>query len=1076
MVTPNLEFATKCLVPKKGEHVIARRRLIDLLHRQIDKRVQTLSAPAGYGKTTLLIDFAEELEAPVCWYSLDVSDQDAPLLLEGIVHSIRRNFPDFGQATLARLAAARDASQEMRGLVGTLTGEMFETIPDFFVLVLDDYHNVEDSALASEMLNLLIERAPENCHIVMASRTPVDLPALHKLKLQEKASSLATADMAFAPAEVKDLLGKHQGLSLTEQEAGALAVSTEGWIVGILLSSYSLRGGKPSEQIFSLSHEDVFRYLGAEVYFKQPPKVREFLLGSSTLENMDPEACDTLLGRSGSRALLKDIEKRSLFIQCIDEKRVCYRYYALFREFLQKTLIVENRELFMALHSQAALSAEKDCRWQDAIGHYLTVGLYGQAQSLIARMGQEYLKSGKWSTVARWIEALPENARADDHDLVLLHSQSLIHLGENGRAAQLLTKALSQTAEDIDWLFRSMALSWRSAALRITGHFNEARNDIEQAIALLTSHNGAPDVLGDAYRRLGTICAEQGQFQIALSQFNHALELFSSLLDVGQMADVHNSIGILYKRLGELGQAGIHFEKAREGWLETKNYGALALTLANVGYIYQRFGQYAIALDNMEAGIEKARMTGYRRAEACLLIGKAEVLRDLDRYDEALDSYNLSLDIAREVMESYYVICAKAGLGETYRLLGDIDKAEVLIKEAVSQADSQGQGYDSALLTTQLGVIEYERGHYAEAKTVLKDVCDELETIGDKDGLAKAWFHLAQAAFLEKKYTEAITNLRRASSLADELGYDAFFAVEGRKSVLLMEYAVAEGVSAERFTRIVGKIKLHRVESDRISRTGNQSGSPRRPEIEARALGQSSVLLDGQPISEAQWRSLRAKEILFFLLSSDGAQTRENITAAVWPDLSPAKAASNFHINLYRLRRALHPRIVTVEQGRYLINPNLEIWFDGLEFEKLVKASDSAVLSDAELIPNLEKAVSLYKGQFLAEIYSDWAVEKRQELENEYVKALMLLARLSSDRGQHYRAVGLLEKLVSIDPYQDEIYCQLIEEHLAMGNDMAASGVYKRYVEKVARELDCIPSARMRNLYKRILTGGFTNN
>ena len=157
MVTPNLEFATKCLIPKKGEHVIVRRRLTDRLHRQIDKRVQTLSAPAGYGKTTLLIDFAGELEAPVCWYSLDASDQDASLLIEGIIYSIRRNFPEFGQATLARLAAARDGSQDVRALVGTLTGEMCEAVPDFFVLVLDDYHNVEESPPARELLNLLIE-------------------------------------------------------------------------------------------------------------------------------------------------------------------------------------------------------------------------------------------------------------------------------------------------------------------------------------------------------------------------------------------------------------------------------------------------------------------------------------------------------------------------------------------------------------------------------------------------------------------------------------------------------------------------------------------------------------------------------------------------------------------------------------------------------------------------------------------------------------------------------------------------------------------------------------------------------
>lgn len=1051
---------------------MARRRLIDLLLRQVDRRVQALSAPAGYGKTTLLIDFASELDVPVCWYSLDTADQDSSVLIEGIVNSIRDNFPGFGDATLQRLAHAGDPSQSSRALAGTLTGEINETIPDFLVLVLDDCQNMQDSQPAKDLLNLIIERAPENLHVVLSGRTAIDLPVLNRLKLQNELSNFNTADLAFNPEEVRDLLEKSQGLNLNEKEAGELASKTEGWIVGILLSGYVLHGNKTRDQVFSLSHDDVFRYLGGEVYLKQPPEIREFLLGSSTLETMDQETCDALLGRSGSLATLRDLEKRSLFVQCVDGTGASFRYHALFREFLQKTLLVENRALFVSLHTEAAKYAEKACRWQDAIQHYLTANNYTEAESLIARTGPEYVKSGKWTTVTRWIEALPETERSSSPDLTILFSQSLIHLGENGRAARLLTQALSRNTGEGNWLFRSQALSWRSAALRITGHFKEAGKDIEEALSLLNSHESAPDILGDAYRRLGTICAEQGQFHVALNHFERALDLYSSLLDVGQMADVHNSVGILYKRLGRLEEASVHFEKARGGWLETKNYGALAATLGNVGYIYQRLGQFKLAIETIESGIEKARATGYRRVEAALFIGRGEIMRDLDRYDEALDSYNVGLDIAREVMESYYVIWAKAGLGETYRLAGDIDRAEVLIKEAISQANSQGQGYDSTIFTTQLGIIEYERGHLTEAERILADVCSRLEAIGDKDGLAKAHFHSAQAAFLGKQYGEAMEHLKTASLLADELGYDAFFAVEGRKAVLLLEYAVSEELFPERFSKVLTKIKLHRAENDRANRSGNRPGLARKPEIEAFALGEANVSLDSRPIAETQWRSLRAREILFFLLSSDRAQTRESITAAVWPDLSPAKATSNFHINLFRLRKALHPRIITMEQGRYLINPNLEVWFDVTEFEKLVSIVDNADLSDAELVPALEKAVTLYKGEFLNEVFSDWALDKRRTLENQYVKVLILLSRLSSNRGQHNRAVNLLEKLTVIDPYRDETYCQLIEEHLAMGNDIAASGTYKRYVETVAREMDCVPSAHMRSLYKRILIGG----
>jgi len=1076
MAIQDLEFATKCLLPKKGEHIIPRRRLLDLMHRHIDMRVQTVCAPAGYGKTTLLIDFAGELEAPVCWYSLDTSDQDMPLLLEGIVSAIRQRFPEFGEATLARLAASRDVNHEVRQLVGTLTGEIYKEIPDYFVLVLDDYHNVEDSESARELVNLLLERAPDNCHIVLSSRTTVDLAALHKLRLQELACSMAMSDLAFAPAEVKDLLSTYHGLSLTEQEAGTLAARTEGWIVGILLSTYSLRGSKAADQTFSLSHQDVFRYLAAEVYRKQTPEIREFLLCSSTFDTMEPEVCDRVLDRSDSRTILKDIEKKSLFIQCVDEKQSYFRYHALFREFLQKTLLEENPERFTALHFSLAAFYKSEGRWQEAIAHFLTARGYGEAVEIIKRVGRDFLKAGKWNTVSKWMEALPESMRLADLDLVLLYAQSLAYLGENGKAAQLLTQVLSQTGDDKDWLIRSQALSWRSGIFRVTGHFTEAKNDVENAIAILNKQHGPAEVLGDAYRRLGIICVEQGQLWLALEQFEHALELFSSLLDVGQMADVHNSIGVLYKRLGELERAGTHFEHAREGWLESKNYGALAMTLVSVAYIYQRRGQYDLALETLDMGLEKARQTNYRRIEACTLIAKGEVLRDLDRYDEALDAYNLGLDIAREVMESYYVIWAKAGLGETYRLLGDTDRAEVLVKEAIAQANEQGQDYESTLFTVQLGIIEYERGHCQNAARVLNDVCSRLENVGDKDGLAKTYFHLAQVAFLDKRYKDAISYLGRASNLADELGYDSFLVVEGRKAILLMEYAVAEGVGGDRFTRVVDRIKQRRRDGEKAGRSSRSTAVARKPEIEARALGEIFVSLDSQPVTEPQWRSLRAKEIFFFLLSSDCGQTRESITAAVWPDLPPAKATSNFHINLYRLRRALHPRILTVEQGRYRVNPNLDVWFDVLEFERLVRATDAASLTDEELIPSLEKAVALYKGPFLDEIYSDWTAHKRQELENEYVKVLLLLAKLSSNRGQHYRAITLLEKIMAIDPYQDEIYCQLIEEHLALGNELLASGIYKRYVETVAHELDCVPSARMRGLYKRIITSKAARN
>jgi len=732
MAIANAEFVTKLLVPRSREDVIRRQRLIDLLHDHIHLRVQVVSAPAGYGKTSLLVDFANDLDIPVCWYSLDTSDQDPRLLLEGILASIRFRFPNFGELTQSRLLAAEDVAREAAHLVGTLTGEIYAAIPEYFVLVLEDYHFIEDGELAKRFLNLFVDRAPDNCHIIVSSRTSVELPAIYTLTLQQRAESLGTSHLSFTPIEVKELLATHYGLHLSDAEANKLTADTEGWIIGIQLSTYSLRAGRLHREVLALTQQDVFRYLASEVYERQPYDIQSFLLASSTLDDMEPEFCNRFLGLANSRKLLHDIERRNLFTSRIDGEKAWYRYHHLFHEFLQAKLLEENGERFALLHCKAASLFEQDERWNEAITHFLTARKYDEALRVIKTVGEDFLKSGKWTTVSKWVEALPRDMRLSDPGLVLLHAQSLIHLGEVDEAARVLTKLLSQTTSTEDWLYRAKALSWRSAALRLVSNFTNARSDIRAAIRLLEQHGGPADILGEAHRRLGDIHTEQGRFRLALRHLRRALKLFSSVFDVGLIAVVHDSLGITYKCLGDLTKANTYFEQAREGWQKAKNFGALALTLNNIGLIYQRQGQYDLALDTLGLGLEKTRESGYRRAEACILISMAEVLRDLDLYDDALRLYHEGLELAREVMEAYYVAYATAGIGETYRLLGARDKAEVFLKEAISQAEEQGRIYEIPLFVTQLGVIEYERGRYETAIAIFLSACERLSEMETK--------------------------------------------------------------------------------------------------------------------------------------------------------------------------------------------------------------------------------------------------------------------------------------------------------------------------------------------------------
>src|SRR4030042_1229681 len=175
---------TKLLIPQLGSRHVHRERLTDILHNNIQKRLQVISAPAGYGKTTLLTDFVHSIDVPICWYSIDVEDEDPKLLLEGIMTSISSCFATFGQMTTSRLAATEDIRKDAPHLLTILTNEINDTIPDYFVFVLEDYHVIEHSEPAKAVLNLLLEKTPENCHLIISSRTQVELPVISRLLLR----------------------------------------------------------------------------------------------------------------------------------------------------------------------------------------------------------------------------------------------------------------------------------------------------------------------------------------------------------------------------------------------------------------------------------------------------------------------------------------------------------------------------------------------------------------------------------------------------------------------------------------------------------------------------------------------------------------------------------------------------------------------------------------------------------------------------------------------------------------------------------------------------------------------------
>jgi ATP/maltotriose-dependent transcriptional regulator MalT/two-component SAPR family response regulator len=1075
MSTINRVSNTKLLIPQLGSHHVYRERLTDTLHSNIQKRLQVISTPAGYGKTTLLTDFVHSIDVPACWYSIDVEDEDPKILLEGILNSLNSCFANFGQMTASRLAVTSDITKDAPHLLTILSNEIKDKISDFLVLVFEDYHVIENSELAKNILNLLLEKTPENCHFIISSRTQVELPAISKLILRNQVSILKMSHLSFSASEAKCLAATCFGKNLTSEDAARLVEETGGWVISLMLHLNNT-DQNGSCKLLEITQDQVFRYMTAEVFEKQSQEIQDFLLASSTIIDMDYELIEQLIPNVNYHKMMSYLARQNLFLQCVDEKTRHYRYHQLFRDFLQEKFRQDDSTQFKLLHFKAALLYERERQLLEAVTHYQSARRYHEITRLIKENGSDLLQSGKWTIMQRCLKVLPLNLNITDPELVLLNAQCLIHLGNIDDAQKLLTSLLNKPLGNKDWLLKAEALSWRSAVFSLGGYFRKAKSDVSAAIRLLEAHQGPAELLGTCHRRLGDIYKDQGQFFSALKHLRLAQRCYTSVFNIGELALVHNSLGVIYKRLGQLTKAKMHFEKAKVGWTKINNLGQLAATLNNIGIIHQRFGQYDLALDAFHSGFEKARETGYLRAEAAIKISIADALRELSRFDDALKAYDEGSNLARQSSEATFIAYATAGVGETFRLLGQYDRARVLLEEARYQTEDQKQPYETSLFDIQLGIIAYETGHFEQAKTVLNDAYKRLQSMGDRDAMAKTCFHLAQVSFLAREYNIAAEWLEKASDLADELGYENFLVVEGGKALPLVNHGITLEIGNGRFNRILEKIKAFS-ETKQLECAVDAPKAPdlkNEYDVKAQALGVTEVTVNNRQITDTDWRSNRAKEIFFYLLTHPSGKTKEQISTALWPDLSPAKGSSNFHINLFRARQALFPGIFILEGGKYKINSNLRVWFDVAEFEQSVILAGKNPPDKMENAA-LEHAIKLYTGPFLAEFYTEWVEERRRELENAYLKILSLLADIKVKKGNIIEAVTLLEKSIAIDPYQEDTYYRIMRLYLKGNNKPLALRMYQQYLNTLALEESDV-SLEIRNLYHKLLVRKVTSN
>jgi LuxR family maltose regulon positive regulatory protein len=405
---PEPTLATKLFVPLPRDKVVLRPRLIERLNEslQLGRRLTIISAPAGFGKTTLVSEWVAGCERPVAWLSLDEGDNDLTRFLMYLVSALQTIAPNIGEGVLGVLQAPQPPSTE--SILTSLLNEI-SAIRDKFVLVLDDYHMV-DSQLADKALTYLLEHLPPQMHLVVTTREDPNLQ-LARFRVRNQLTELRAADLRFTPSEAAEFLNQVMGLRLATEDIAALEARTEGWIAGLQLAALSMQGNQDIHgfiQTFAGDHQYIVDYLIEEVLQRQPAPIRDFLLQTAILDRLNGSLCDAVTGQPGGKARLETLQRGNFFLIPLDDKRHWYRYHHLFADVLRMHLMTEQPDQVPALHRRASEWYEQNGLEVDAIRHALAGGDFERTAGLIELTAPAMHRSRQEAILLGWLKALPE--------------------------------------------------------------------------------------------------------------------------------------------------------------------------------------------------------------------------------------------------------------------------------------------------------------------------------------------------------------------------------------------------------------------------------------------------------------------------------------------------------------------------------------------------------------------------------------------------------------------------------------------------------------------------------------------
>lgn len=1060
-----IDLPHKIQIPQRPHELISRPRLNALLQTSVQRKLVTLIAPAGYGKTSLLIDLANITPTRVCWYTLDMYDADPWMFLSYLTAAIDHRFP--GSVAQTTQIISGQGQTLLRSAVATLMREI-SAIRNEVIICFDDWHLVDEVAEISDLVVQIVSRCP-NSHVVLASRSYPSLPNQMLLAARRQMVCIDENQLRFYADELAAVITAECGTALSVSQAEELVKQSDGWISGVLLALQAARGNIEAVLAqHSIMSRPVQRFLAEQIFDSQPPDIQQFLCETAMLEDLTAESCNALLGRSDAGNMLERLLALRLFIS--EPVPGVLRYHPLFRDFLYQRLRATQPARFHALGLQVAADYARQGHWSKAFDLCSSIGDLAAARQLLHSGGENLYLHGRLETIERAFTSLPPDAL--DPTLLCLKAKVELDRGRTAQSQLLLEQALSHAG----YVSTPQMMLLQAVLDRIAGHYEIARDHAQQVL----QKTDDPALQGEALRTMGISLHRLGQTAEAITTLQRAQQIEQARGATAAVAQVQHELVVCYHAIGNLSAAEEIGRRAEVYWSTIGNQGRRALTRNSLALNQALTGRYAEAFTMAHAALRDAQDAAIPQYEVAVLSTLGDMYADLELWDRAISSYETALRIGGTAFIRSHILAA-----QVYVLVqqGYSARAEAVLSQ-LPEVVFQQQAITLLLVRAQIAasngdyatglVLAQQALEQARAKGVIIDQIralmmqawlyscansnDDVQTLAALHDAAKVMNriggHCTVAAIAAWQMQATLRRLQPVFPLAriwleqqDQLR-KAAVALAPQRATALTQHNDFLPMS------IPTTLLVPTPQDDK------------RPVLRARYLGDNQVWIAERSLALGAGHP---RDILAYLIAHPQGASRAELYRAIWCAEEPGEGSNTLSRVIYRLRSALpEGAIVTINRDRYHIDRSvLRIEADIEEFELML----DACVNDPKQVERVWKALELYQGPFLGNTESPWCMAIRSRLERRYRQALRLAAETSEQISAYQKALELFHQIVGSDPTNIAAHAGIMRSHIALGEPAQAIAQYHRLTQALDAELglNLDPDSEPERLYHALL-------